>query len=496
VPTLGNVEPSSRVTRSAAQTLRARNAFGQVVLDIADRVNLDGLIRRDGSSLFGSDARWRNFYRATGSYLVSRDLSLPNVNEFRVRLSRGTAGLRPPFEAQYETFTVTGGQIIPAVLGNKNLRPAYATETEAGFNLGLFNRMSVEYSFANKVTRDQVLPVPLSSVNGFTLQWQNAATIEGKTHEVALGFVVLDRPDASWQLNLTGDRTRQKVTELNTGSFRFGAGCGAAFVTGCNAGAAQSSDIFLIKAGEALGAMYGTHWVRTCDELKVNPAMRNANCADYVQNPDGLLVLANTRGTANERAIKYVDSTGSNVVKIGDANPDFSMGLSSNLQWKNFTLYGVLDMVKGGSIYNLPRQWLARSEFRAADADQGGKPDNQKLASAYYAAINDANNFSDYFVESGGYAKLREMSVGYSMSPRTLQSLRLNRFASSVRMSLIGRNLFTWTDYSGLDPEVSAVGAASGTGETAGTGDPTLFRFDAFGYPNFRTFSFMIEFGM
>ena len=77
-----------------------------------------------------------------------------------------------------------------------------------------------------------------------------------------------------------------------------------------------------------------------------------------------------------------------------------------------------------------------------------------------------------------------------------MQSLRFNRFASSLRLSLIGRNLLTWTKYSGLDPEVSAVSAVQGTGSTTGVGDPTIFRLDSFGYPNFRTFSFLFEIGM
>jgi hypothetical protein len=151
--------------------------------------------------------------------------------------------------------------------------------------------------------------------------------------------------------------------------------------------------------------------------------------------------------------------------------------------------------VSGGNIYNLPRQWLARQEFRSGEIDQRGRPDDQKLASAYYAAINDANNFSDYFVENGSFAKLRELSVSYRLERSALSRVRLDRIASNLRLSLVGRNLFVWTNYTGLDPETSAVGSAQGTGSTQGVGDPTLFRFDSFGYPNFRTLSALVEIG-
>jgi len=494
VPTLSNVDPASRNISSSEQTIRARNWFGQAVFDINDRFNLDGLIRRDGSSLFGPDARYRNFYRATGSYLVSHDLELPDVDELRVRVSRGTAGLRPPFEAQYETFTISGGQIIPGVLGNKNLKPAYATETEGGFNLGMWKRASLEYTYSRKVTTDQVLPVPLSSVNGFQLQWRNAGSISGNTHEASLGVILMERPDVSWHLNVTADRTRQTVTHLNVAPFRFGAGCGSN-LSQCSGGGGQSSDVFLIKEGEVLGAMYGTHWVRTCDELKQTLGS-TTDCTLYQNNRDGLMVLKNTPGTASEVPIKFKDATGSTNVRIGDANPDFEMGLSSNLAWRNFSFYGLIDMVHGGNIYNLPRQWLNRAEFRAPEVDQAGVDSALKNPKSYYTALNDANTPSDWFVEDGSYTKLRELSVGYTLSNNLMQTLRLNRFSNTVKISLIGRNLYTWTKYSGLDPEISAVGSVTGTGSTQGVGDPTIFRLDSFGYPNFRTFSFMFEFGM
>jgi hypothetical protein len=199
------------------------------------------------------------------------------------------------------------------------------------------------------------------------------------------------------------------------------------------------------------------------------------------------MILTSTHGTVSERALKYISRTSAQYYQIGDANPDFTMSFSTTLSFRGFTIYGLLDWVKGGDIYNLPRQWLSRSEFRAAEIDQAGKPEAEKKTIEYYGAINDAAAFNDFYVEPGGYSRLRELSVSYTFSPATVQSFGLGRLVRSLRVGLVGRNLFTWTKYSGLDPEThNPVGSA---------GDATTFRFDSFSYPNFRTFSAMVDIG-
>ncbi|MCU0626708.1 MAG: TonB-dependent receptor [Gemmatimonadaceae bacterium] len=500
VPTLDNTAPQGRQISNFDSRLRARNFFLQGTVDWADKLGLDVLGRRDGSSLFGSDTRWRNFYRVAGFYRLSQDVRIPGIDEFKLRAARGTAGLRPPFFAQYETFTNTNGVISFGVLGSRDLRPAYSTETEVGFNIDFLRRFSLEYTYANKVTQDQVLPVPLSATNGFTTQWRNAGTLEGNTHEALFRTILVDRPGLSWQANITFDRTRQRTTALNSVCFRTGAGSLQA--NGTNA-TLQSNDLFFVCPGVDFGAMYGSRWVRSYEELSERPGFDPAAnpASNYVVNPDGLLVLASTRGTADERAIRYVNAAGSSNVQIGTSIPDFQLGFNTSFTWKGLSVFGLLDWSQGGNIYNLPRQWLARQEFRSADLDQAGKPQDQRLASAYYAAINDANNFSDYFVEDGSFARLRELSVNYTLTPSQLGFFRLDRVTQRVRLGLIGRNLLTWTRYTGLDPEASAVGTSAGTGAISGqgglgaAGDATTFRLDNFGYPNFRTFSFLVELG-
>jgi hypothetical protein len=113
---------------------------------------------------------------------------------------------------------------------------------------------------------------------------------------------------------------------------------------------------------------------------------------------------------------------------------------------------------------------------RSSDVDQNGKPQELKKTTDYYAQLYAANSPTDFFVEDAGFLKLREMSVRYQLPSSFAPAL--NRLgASGMSLSLIGRNLLTFTDYKGYDPEVGSV----------------LNRLDSFDYPRYRTITGSIE---
>src|SRR5207249_6648563 len=109
------------------------------------------------------------------------------IDELKLRASYGTAGLRPTFDAQYETFAVVTGVPVKLTLGNKTLKPSRSAETEVGGNIDFLNRFSLEYSYSRKETKDQIMLVALSGATGYVNQWQSAATLLGHTHELSLG---------------------------------------------------------------------------------------------------------------------------------------------------------------------------------------------------------------------------------------------------------------------------------------------------------------------
>ncbi len=441
-------------------------------LNLKDRYLVSALYRRDGSSLFGSNARWSDFYRISGAYRITQDFHIPGFQELKVHVAQGTAGLRPDYSWQYETYNIGNGLFSPATLGNKNLKPAILTETEYGINGDFLNRFSAELTYANRRTTNAFLEVPLSQAasGGFSAQWQNAATIGSKTIEGSLQVRAMDRENFTWDLSFTGDHTTQKILYLNRAPFRVSA-------TG-----AQGQNVFWYQQGQPLGIIYGTKFVRSFAQLKTMPAYDTATASGYVVNPMGYLVSAATRGTAAERPIPYVDASGNSNFVIGNVNPKMNYGITSDMQTGPFTIHALFTGQVGGDIYNFSQQWMVQ-DLRAGMMDMVGKPQSQKIAEAFFTqGLYNGLNPADAFVESGSYVKLSELSVGYDVPTRLLPKIGLGR-AAGVKIAFLARNLYTWTKYSGFDPDITS-------------GNDFNYKIDGFAYPPFRTFSgqFQIRF--
>ena len=481
VPEFTAADPASLVPTSGTFPVRNRNSYLVSTFDIRDRYIIDGLIRRDESSLFGSENRAATYYRASGAWRVTEDLQLGGIDELKLRISRGTAGLRPPFDAQYEAFTIVGGSPSKVRLGNRELKPAHSTETEFGFDLQALERFTAEYTYSTKVTKDQLIEVPLSASTGYLTQWRNDGTLEGKTHEIALGFLAANTADFVWRVNVAADRTRQRVTELSVSPFRTGPNVGLE--------ATENVRMYRIAPGEKFGVMYGSRTVRSIDQLYDDPAKSALSGAgqmwsqdSVVVNEEGYVVRRDQWRTAGETPIKYVNANGESVVEIGDVNPDFSANFNTYLNYKSFAVSATMNWVQGGNIYNFTRQWPF-FENRDRVYDQRSKPAEERKSQSYYNYFYNSIDPIDFFVEDGSFIKLKELAVNYSLPSSIIARLPGGRL-SSAKVGIIGRNLLTFTDYSGYDPEVAGL-----------TGDPFSFRFDGFSYPNFRTFTFVVDLG-
>jgi TonB-linked SusC/RagA family outer membrane protein len=474
VPDLQAGDPlqlSTGNTTSTIQNTRTMNGSITENLNFADRYLVQVLGRRDGSSLFGASNRWNNFYQLSGAWRVTQDIHIPGFQELKIRAARGTAGLRPGFDYQYETYSVSGGQLSKRTVGNKALKPAIQTENEVGINATLFDRFDLEFVKSDRHTIGAFLLVPLSLAQsgGFTSQWQNAARIGGRTWEMQLNTRVIERPNFSYNFTLTGERSRQKIDELGRAPFRVGSD-------------SQGQAIFFYKQGEIMGVIYGQKWITDPAQLKDNPANASIDLNDYVVNSDGLVVLKSCIALACERPIAYVDPNGSNNVKIGDVNPDYSFGFANTVRFSGFTLYGLLDGTRGGDIYNFTKNWMFQDQ-RHAGVDQAGKAAADKHTVDYYqSGLYNGLEPSSFFVEDGSYVKLRELSLSYNFSQNLVRSLPFMRSGQSLKVALIGRNLKTWTNYTGFDPEASSNADFN-------------FRIDGFRYPSFRQITGQIEIG-
>jgi TonB-linked SusC/RagA family outer membrane protein len=481
----------ARTVNSSYQDIRSSGYFAITNFDYSDKYIFDALVRRDGSSLFGAEERWHTYGRVSAAYRMAQERWWPfdNISEFKLRFSRGTAGGRPSFADQFTTYDIdAAGTLTKETLGNPFLTPEHTTETEYGLDVLAFGRLSMLLSYARTTVRNELVLVPLPALYGYPSQWQNAGTVKGNTYELTVDAEVLRTPAVSWRVGLVADRSRHKITEFDRPCFRTG--------------------VAYRCAGEPLGVMYGAQFLRNPGELSFVPdTLRNR----FAVNDDGLLVPVGFdtaagqpyRYTDGVRAslwgktvtingvayawglpIRQLDASGNPaIVRIGDSNADFHFGVSNELKWRNLVFYGLVDVQVGGQVYNATKQ-RQYQWYRSGEEDQAGKPDDLKKPPAYYDALYNGNDENAWFVEPGGFVKLRELAIRYQVPTQYLAGLR-SLGIRAAHLSLVGRNLFTITNYSGYDPEVRD--------EETGANNPVA-RVDDFDYPRFRTITATILF--
>ena len=497
IRSLGASGSDARIIGSLFEQVRSNGYSGIVSFDYKDRYIGDVHVRRDGSSLFGEEDRWHTYYRGSMAYRVSQEKwwFLPVFEEFKLRSSYGTAGGRPRFNGRYETWAVSGGQVTKSNLGNKLLRPEDAQELEIGLDTAFLNRFTLDVTYARSNVKDQILFVPLPGYAGYRNQWQNAGTLKTNTFEASLNASLVRKSSFDWKVGFNFDRTRQRITKLNIPEYYV--------------------DPFQVREGEPLGAIFGDRWVTNVNDLPPGIARDQ-----FGVNDDGYVVWVgagvtfkdgiaskkwgtSSTGLVDESLvpftyrwgipIKYGEIVGKNAlgrniynnfVKLGESQPDFNMGFHSDFRWKNINVYTVLDAQIGGNIYNHNGQWGLR-ENKLGIADQFGKEEGLKKPGLYYQVLYNIDATNSHFVEDGTYMKLRELSVTYTFNQKALAPI-FGSLLDKVSLGVVGRNLLTFTDYTGYDPETGSNGYS--------IGNATVARIDDFGYPNFRTITGIVEF--
>lgn len=422
----------------------AQNYFAILGLDYKDRYLFDGMFRYDGSSLFGPDSRWNPYYRLSAAYRISQDFSIPGINEMKIRVAHGTAGIRPGFDWQYEYFSLGNGSATKQQKGNLALRPSQTAETEIGLNVDFLDKFSFEGVYAHSVTTDQFLNVQLIPFlnGGYRNQYQNAGEIQSNTIELTLAARWITNRDFTWSSNFVFSKIRSKITDLPIPDYWLDP---------------ESGDVtaFRVADGETYGAIYGRRMVRSLEEM-ANQLPAGRTIEDYEVNNQGYVILAGTEGTPTELPIVYQENGKDWLGKIGDGNAKFNMGIANTFTYKGITLYVLLDWKNGGDVYNSNNQRLAFNSISAVQ-DMAGKPADEKKAASYWGAgMYDANNANKYWVENAGYLKVREVAIGYNL-PSALLSNVLGGAIKGISIKAVGRNLYTFTDYSGYDPEVGTV---------------------------------------
>jgi hypothetical protein len=434
-----------------------------MMVDYKDKYILDALVRRDASSRFGPNVRNQIFYRVAGAYRLTQDFKIKGIEEWKLRASYGVSGLRPPFEAQYETYTLQNGLTSAQyTLGNQNLKPSFSKEFEAGTDISFLNRFNFSLNYSSARNTDQILKVPLPALAGAPYMWQNAGEILTNAFEMSLNGNVIKNKAFTWDAGITFDKIGQKISKLNGTPY---------YLNGTR---------FRIEEGIEFGTLYLDRFARSLDEVKNQiPAGMNINDV-FVVNNEGYVVRRTEIGTVNEKAVKIKDDKG-NILALPSANftPDFNMNFNNTFSYKGFTLYGLVAWQNGGRVYNHSVRYTTEPKF----LDQSEKPRNAVKPLKYLDNSGQEGGLlgwdNDNLIYDGTFVKLRELSLSYDLKTLTKYGVK------NLKFSVIGRNLFTITKYPGFDPE-------SGMGREGV--DTNVFKFDSNdAYPTFRTFSASIS---
>jgi len=397
--------------------------FSRANFNIDDTYFLNGSFRREGSSRFGIDNKWGNFWSAGVGVQVSNLINIGFLDELRVRGSIGKTGNDAPFSGiATQRFGPTGGNFfvnggfIQAFGPVSNPNPDLKWEEKTEINIGadfeaMSNRLRGTVEYYNSVTSDLLfevgVPVP---PNLFGTTWRNVGELENSGLEVSLALDALQSLDGlNWttQFNFTfyGETVLNK---FETDEVRYIATAGS---PGQN-----STDLIRIKEGEPIGQIWGPEFSRI--------------------GPDGNWLFKDASGND----VPFGDLTLEDEKLLGNGLPDFQLGWSNTINYQNWDMnfffqgsFGHQLVNLFGLFYQAPRQIASYNILQSAKD---------------VSELKDSPQYSSFYVEDADYIRLQNLSVGYTFD--TSSTNQIDR----LRLYVSGNNLFTITDYKGINPEV------------------------------------------
>ena len=382
---------------------------------------INGAVRYDGASVFGKGERNQVYAKVSGSYVLSdedfwEDTFGTSFNSLKLRSSWGQAGnltVLGPFDrfSLFNPLSINGssGLLPSTVLGNENAAPERQNEFEIGFDASfLDSRINIEFTYYKQQIKDLVIQRELANSTGFQTRFENVGDLENKGIEILLRATPIKTDNFSWNVTTTFANNQNKVTNVAGDQLTLAGSFATSFVI----------------EGQPLGVFFRSF---------------------YAREPDGSISL-----DANGFPFRGTTDDGLRAKVIGDPNPDWFGSLINEFEYKDFTLKVQLDAVQGFDIMNFNRRLMDNVIFgggaNVGEELLGNRPKGFGRAQA---------SVFEEFVEDGSFVKLRELALGYTYRPK-------NGFINAVKISLVGRNLISWDDYSGFDPEVNTPGQSNG----------------------------------
>lgn len=426
-------------TRTAGYSdAKGRNlaAIGRVNYSFDERYLLTANFRADAYSGFGINNRWGYFPSFSGGWRISNEKFFQDVkaiNDLKLRVGWGEVGNGQvgPF-SHYGLVSpgapyVVAGAVVPGsnstTIESTNLKWETTKQTNIGIDVSLLNnRLTIISDYYIKKTEEMLLNKRIPSSTGYTTALLNVGAMENKGFEFAVSSKNMVN-ELKWNTDFNISFNKSKITSLPGGSIQLGQlnNDGRGLVS-------------IAKEGEALGTFYGYI------SEGVDPATGDIKYKDLDGN--GSL------------------SDGDKTI-IGNANPKFSWGLANDFKYKNWSLNIFFQGVQGNDIFNATRietegMYNANNQLTTVLNRWTTPGQITDMPKADFAGGQNLK-ISSRYVEDGSYVRLKSITLGYNIPETILSKLSI----SKARFYLTAENLFTWTKYSGLDPELSIYGRSN-----------------------------------
>lgn len=430
--------------------------FSRANWSLKDKYFVSASVRADGSSRFGENNRYGVFYSGSAAWVLSDEpmfAALGKIGEVKARLSYGETGNQgiaddyaPLARFGRANYSDEPG-ISPSSLGNPNLRWETTRELDIGLDVSVLSgRIGIIADYYRKKTDDLLVTRPITATSGFTDVYANIGNIENSGYELQVNTEIL-RPSTTdglrWNSDFNIAWNRNEVTALYKNE-PFNSGI---------------RSVNRVEVGHPLGAFQLLRY------LGVDPQTGNAIYDDI--DGDGSITTA-------DRTI------------VGNPHPRYFGGFSNSISWKGVEARAFIQFSQGASVFNAIRIF----------ADDGGYYFDNKLKDSYdkrwrqpgdvaeqprlsYDGVSGAREVSSRFVEDASYVRLQDVTVSYKLPARLVFGSRMD----DARVFVSGRNLKTWTDYTGFNPDVNSNGASANI--SLGT--------DFYAYPLARSISFGIS---
>lgn len=482
---LGDATTARNSNSSGANSLSSY--FGRAFYSLNDKYLLTATMRYDGSSKFHPDNQWGFFPSTAFAWKISNEDFLKDnntINNLKLRLGWGKVGNENIPGTAY-TYTSTyssvptnwGTGLLAANTANPELQWETTSSSNLGIDFALFqNRIELIADVYHKKTDNLLLELPLPAYVGTTGQgstsapWMNIGSLENKGFELSLNTVNVSTRDFVWRSNIVFSLNRSKVLSLDTET---------SIINETLQEGSETTVLTRTAVGSPVGQFYGYKVIGRFEEAT----------DFYYKNENGDIVpTALPKDTyIDENSMWIGDYIFDDINKdgvideedrtyIGNPNPDFTYGLGNTFSYKGIDLNIFLTGVFGNEIVNYQRRWLENprantnllstaldyAQLELIDADGPNDYRNVHIVAgneymprmAASTTASESNyRFSDRFVEDGSYLRIQNISLAYTLPKDWVSRIGLQ----NVKVYSNLQNLYTFTKYSGYDPEIGSM---------------------------------------